>query len=211
MTVWRNAHSSPRRHPHGVRRGEPRCLLQLRLRHLRGRHRRLPHRFCHRFPTASAAATAAGTTATPAPGASTPAASTPAAPAPGTPAAGASDGPAAGSASPGAPDAPGTPAPPKPAPPADAGLPTKPGSDVTAKLVEALNAIDPAIVGGKPDQAVDRARNQCQAMYQFPKDRSKLVELADQRFTDAAHPQGFGPEKAEKIIDALRATLCPPA
>ncbi|WP_395293579.1 hypothetical protein ACF9IK_08185 [Kitasatospora hibisci] len=156
--------------------------------------------------TASPTASATGSSAAP-----TPEAPTPAAPSPGTPDAGASDGPAAGSTPPGAPDAPGTPAQPKPAPPADAGLPTKPGTDVTAKLVEALNAIDPAIVGGKPDQAVDRARNQCQAMYQFPKDRSKLVELADQRFTDAAHPQGFGPEKAEKIIDALRATLCPPA
>ncbi|MDY0809952.1 hypothetical protein [Kitasatospora purpeofusca] len=73
----------------------------------------------------------------------------------------------------------------------------------------ALDAIDPAIVGGKPEQAVDRARNQCQAMYQFPKDRAKLIDLANQRFTDPAHPQGFGAEKAEKILDALRTVLCP--
>ncbi|MEU8510071.1 hypothetical protein AB0C76_00595 [Kitasatospora sp. NPDC048722] len=89
-------------------------------------------------------------------------------------------------------------------------MPAKPGTDVTAKLVAALDAIDPAIVGGKPDQAVDRARSQCQSMYQFPKDKAKLVELADQRFTAPDHPQGFGPDKAAKINEALRATLCPP-
>ncbi|MET8543339.1 hypothetical protein ABZW03_22215, partial [Kitasatospora sp. NPDC004799] len=114
--------------------------------------------------------------------------------------------------SPPAPDAgaSGAPAPAKPAPPADAGLPAKPGDDLTAKLVSALDAIDPAIVGGKPDQAVDRARNQCQAMYQFPKDKQKLVELANQRFTSADHPQGFGADTAAKINEALLATLCPP-
>ncbi|MED7950148.1 hypothetical protein, partial [Streptomyces sp. BE303] len=115
--------------------------------------------------------------------------------------------------SPGAADSPGAPAsaPPKPAPPTDAGLPSKPAADVSAQLVAALDAIDPAIVGGKPEQAVDRARAQCQSMYQFPKDRAKLVELADQRFTTPDRPQGFGAEKAEKILDALRSTLCPPA
>ncbi|MGV9264509.1 hypothetical protein ACWDRR_07610 [Kitasatospora sp. NPDC003701] len=151
--------------------------------------------------TADATGTGAPTTAPTAAGPATPTA----------PATGSPDGPAPGSASPGAPDAPGAPAPSKPAPPADAGLPAKPGSDDTGRLVAALDAIDPAIVGGKPDQAVDRARNQCQSMYQFPKDRAKLVELANQRFTAPDHPQGFGAEKAEKILDALRATLCPPA
>ncbi|MFG2905627.1 hypothetical protein ACGF13_11275 [Kitasatospora sp. NPDC048286] len=104
----------------------------------------------------------------------------------------------------------GAPAPAKPAPPADAGLPAKPGTDLTAKLVSALDAIDPTIVDGKPDQAVDRARNQCQSIYQFPKDKQKLTELANQRFTSAAHPQGFGPDTAAKINEALLATLCPP-
>ncbi|MEU1420243.1 MULTISPECIES: hypothetical protein [unclassified Kitasatospora] len=167
-------------------------------------------------PTTPAAATASAP-GTPAPGGTADPSGTgaPATPtAPGAPATGSPDGPAPGStppATPDAPDAPATSAPPKPAPPADAGLPAKPGSADAAKLVAALDAIDPAIVGGKPDEAVDRARNQCQAMYQFPKDRAKLVELVNQRFTAPDHPQGFGAEKAEKIIDALRATLCPPA
>ncbi|MBD0689969.1 hypothetical protein, partial [Streptomyces sp. CBMA123] len=102
-------------------------------------------------------------------------------------------------------------APPKPAPPADAGLPAKPDADLTGKVVAALTAIDPAIVGGKPDQVVEQARKQCQAMYQHPKDKAKLAELASQYFTSPDHPQGFGPDTAAKIDDALRATLCPPA
>ncbi|MGW3041476.1 hypothetical protein ACWC9T_15870 [Kitasatospora sp. NPDC001159] len=101
-------------------------------------------------------------------------------------------------------------APAKPAPPADAGLPAKPDADVTGKVVAALKAIDPAIVGDKPDQVVEQARKQCQSMYQFPKDKAKLIELADQHFTSPDHPQGFGPDTAAKINDALRATLCPP-
>lgn len=207
MTVWRNAHSSPRRHPHGVRRGEPRCLfVRLGFERHRGRlphhtarrhHVRVGHPHPRRHRRYHRRADHGGRPDRPDHTRRAPA--------------GSPDGPASGSASPGAPDAPDTPAPPKPAPPADAGLPAKPGSDDTVRLVAALDAIDPAIVGGKPDQAVDRARNQCQSMYQFPKDRAKLVELANQRFTAPDHPQGFGTEKAEKILDALRATLCPPA
>ncbi|MEV7353490.1 hypothetical protein [Kitasatospora sp. NPDC091276] len=153
---------------------------------------------------AAASAPAPGTASTPpapeSPSASAPdPAASPSAPAPDSPSA-----PAPDSGSPGAP------APAKPTPPSDAGLPGKPGTDLTGKLVAALDAIDPAIVGGKPDQAVDRARNQCQALFQFPKDKSKLVELANQRFTSPDHPQGFGPDTAAKINDALRTTLCPP-
>lgn len=97
----------------------------------------------------------------------------------------------------------------KAAPPADAGLPAKPDAAVTAKLVAALAAIDKDIVDGKPDKAVDNARNQCQAIYNFPKDHAKLVDLTNHRFTSPTHPNGFGPETAEKILSAVQATLCP--
>ncbi|MEV4615359.1 hypothetical protein AB0K43_22630 [Kitasatospora sp. NPDC049258] len=96
----------------------------------------------------------------------------------------------------------------KPAPPSDAGLPPAPDGAATAKLIAALDAIDPEIVAGKPEKAVDAARNQCQAIFNFPKDRPKLVELTNQRFTSPAHPNGFGPEKADKILTALQSTLC---
>ncbi|WP_316524715.1 hypothetical protein [Kitasatospora brasiliensis] len=151
-------------------------------------------------PTASAAATASATAPS---DAATPTASAPGSAAP------TADG-ATGAPAPPA-DASGASAPAKPAPPADAGLPAKPNADLTTKLVAALDAIDPAIVGGKPDKAVDRARNQCQSIYQFPKDKQKLTDLANQRFTSSDHPQGFGPETAAKINEALLATLCPPA
>ncbi|MFD5461352.1 hypothetical protein ACFWIQ_00800 [Kitasatospora sp. NPDC127059] len=136
----------------------------------------------------------------------------------GAPSAGSST-PAPTTAAPSAPDAPASAsapgadgsAPAKPAPPADAGLPGKPDADLTGKVVAALTAIDPAIVGGKPDQVVEQARKQCQALYQYPKDKAKLAELAGQNFTSPEHPQGFGPDTAAKIDDALRATLCPPA
>ncbi|MEU9073446.1 hypothetical protein [Kitasatospora sp. NPDC048538] len=152
-------------------------------------------------PGATTAPTAPATTTAPSAGATDPAA----------PSAGATGAPAPATPSAPATDGGSTAAPAKPAPPADAGLPAKPDGGLTDKLVAALKAIDPAIVGDKPDQAVDRARNQCQAMYQFPKDKAKLVELANQRFTSPDHPQGFGPDTAAKINDALRATLCPPA
>ncbi|MEV7780317.1 hypothetical protein [Kitasatospora sp. NPDC088351] len=154
-------------------------------------------------PAASTTPDASAPTSAPAGDATTP---PPPAPATGSP-----DTPATDAASPPPPGTPDAPAASKPAPPADAGLPTKPDAGLTTRLVAALDAIDPAIVGGKPEQAVDRARNQCQSMYQFPKDRAKLVELVNQRFTAPDHPQGFGGEKAEKILDALRTTLCPPA
>lgn len=140
-------------------------------------------------PTVAATATAGATAEATAPAPTTAAPSAPSAPA-STPS---SDGSA----------------PAKPAPPADAGLPAKPDADLTGKVVAALNAIDPAIVGGKPDQVVEQARKQCQALYQFPKDKAKLAELASQHFTSPEHPQGFGPDTAAKIDDALRATLCP--
>ncbi|MDH6124697.1 hypothetical protein [Kitasatospora sp. GP82] len=100
-------------------------------------------------------------------------------------------------------------APAKPAAPSDAGLPPKPDSATVTKLVAALDAIDPDIVSGRPDQAVDRARSQCQAIYNFPKDKAKLIDLTNQRFTSSKHPDGFGAEKAEKILAAVQADVCP--
>ncbi|WP_052682054.1 hypothetical protein [Saccharothrix sp. ST-888] len=121
----------------------------------------------------------------------------------------ASDASAAQPASPGS-AAPGdSTAPAKPAPPSDAGLPPKPDAPGVAKLVAALDAIDPDIVAGQPDKAVDRARNQCQSIYDFPKDRAKLIDLTNQRFTSPKHPDGFGADKAEKILTALQTTICP--
>ncbi|MEV7599347.1 hypothetical protein AB0O91_18395 [Kitasatospora sp. NPDC089797] len=120
--------------------------------------------------------------------------------------------PAPAASAPSGTSAPGTDgsAPAKPAPPTGAGLPAEPDADLAGKIVAALNTIDPAIVGGKPDQVAEQARKQCQAMYQYPKDKAKLAELAKQNFSLPGHAQDFGPDTAAKIDDALRATLCPP-
>ncbi|MEV8097036.1 hypothetical protein [Kitasatospora sp. NPDC085879] len=108
-------------------------------------------------------------------------------------------------------DAAAAPAPtgPKPAPPSDAGLPAKPDTDTAAKLVAALKALNPDIVSAGPEKTVEAARKECQAVYNYPKDHAKLVELTGSTFTSAAHPQGFGPEVSEKILAAVQASgLC---
>ncbi|MFE3106298.1 DUF732 domain-containing protein [Kitasatospora indigofera] len=149
--------------------------------------------------------------AAPAPSTATPASSGPAAP-PSSPTSPAADAPGSAPASPGDP-APADPAAPaataKPSPPADAGLPPKPDSALLAKLVGALDAIDRDIVAGDPDKAAERARNTCQDIYRYPKDKAKLVDLTNQRFTSAKHPSGWGPEQAAKILEAVRSAVCP--
>ncbi|MGI9000697.1 MAG: hypothetical protein ACR2GH_03430 [Pseudonocardia sp.] len=54
---------------------------------------------------------------------------------------------------------------------AQQGIPPEPGPDVVAALVADLDAIDPDIVHGKPDKAVNRGRNQCSSVRQFPTSR----------------------------------------
>ncbi|MGA4544637.1 hypothetical protein ACPA54_32060 [Uniformispora flossi] len=93
--------------------------------------------------------------------------------------------------------------------PAATGVPPKPDAATQAKYIAALNAIDPAIVSGKEDKAVSRGRDQCTSIGQDPKDRAKLVGLANQRFTAPTHPDGFGAATAEKILDVVHQYICP--
>ncbi|MGW1637770.1 hypothetical protein [Streptomyces lavendulae] len=89
------------------------------------------------------------------------------------------------------------------------GIPPKPDAATQAKYIAALTAIDPDIVNTKPDKAVDRGRNQCETIANFPKDDQKQIDLTNQRFTSPNHPDGFGPAKAAKIRDAVHTHLCP--
>ena len=75
-------------------------------------------------------------------------------------------------------------------------------------FVKALDAIDPAIVDGKPEKAYDRGRNQCDTIKSNP-DRAKQLEFARQRFTSPKHPDGFPPATVEKILGAVKTHLCP--
>lgn len=89
------------------------------------------------------------------------------------------------------------------------GIPPKPDAGTQAKYIAALTAIDPDIVNTKPDKAVDRGRNQCETIANFPKDDQKQIDLTNQRFTSPNHPDGFGPAKAARIRDAVHTHLCP--
>ncbi|MEV7212618.1 DUF732 domain-containing protein [Kitasatospora cineracea] len=88
------------------------------------------------------------------------------------------------------------------------GLPPKPDEAAVAKYVAALDAIDKDIVHGKPDTAVSRGRDECSSIGQG-KAEDELVQLAIKRFTSPDHPQGFGPGKAAKILEAVHANICP--
>jgi hypothetical protein len=92
---------------------------------------------------------------------------------------------------------------------ADAGIPPKPDANTEAAYIDALMAIDPDIVHGKPDAAVNRGRNQCSSVHQSPNDRAKLVQLATKRFSSPDHPDGFGSAVAAQILDVARKYPCP--
>ncbi|GHF77604.1 hypothetical protein GCM10018790_64660 [Kitasatospora xanthocidica] len=89
------------------------------------------------------------------------------------------------------------------------GLPPKPDEATTAKYLAALIAIDPEIVGDKPDRAVSRGRDQCSSVAQHPHDTAGLVKLTNQRFTSPKHPEGLGDAKSTRILAAVRAHVCP--
>ncbi len=88
------------------------------------------------------------------------------------------------------------------------GLPPKPDAATTAAYIAALDAIDPDIVHGKPDTAVSRGRDQCSSISQH-KTPDELTKLVIQRFSSPTHPQGFGPEKAGKILEVVHTHICP--
>jgi hypothetical protein len=91
----------------------------------------------------------------------------------------------------------------------EAGIPPKPDAASSDAYIEALTAIDPDIVHGKPDKAISRGRNQCSSIKDHPSDQARLIQLAGVRFTSPNHPDGFGPIKSEKIVEAVRTHLCP--
>ncbi|MGR7002418.1 hypothetical protein ACU686_37750 [Yinghuangia aomiensis] len=56
---------------------------------------------------------------------------------------------------------------------------------------------------------MSRGRDPCASIGQDPKDRAKLVGLANQRFTAPTHPDGFGAATAEKTLDVVHQYICP--
>jgi len=91
---------------------------------------------------------------------------------------------------------------------ADAGIPADPDPATRAAYIKDLDAIDRDIVHGKSDKAVRRGLNQCSSMKEI-KDRQKLIQLTDQRFSSPDHPDGHGAATAAKILDVVHERLCP--
>lgn len=91
---------------------------------------------------------------------------------------------------------------------AEAGIPPEPDTATWRRYINALKAINPDIVHGKEEKAVDRGRNQCSSFKKHT-DRAKLVDLTNQRFTSPDHPEGFGLSTASLILDVVHEHLCP--
>lgn len=88
------------------------------------------------------------------------------------------------------------------------GIPTEPDQATADAYIAALNAIDPRIVGGDVEQAIDRGRDACStitdASGQMPD-----VDAVNLRFTSPDAPTGWSPEIAEQILTVVRQHLCP--
>ncbi|RGC68419.1 hypothetical protein C5N14_13615 [Micromonospora sp. MW-13] len=91
-----------------------------------------------------------------------------------------------------------------------AGIPPKPDQATADAYLAALRKIDPEIVGDKdPDRIIDRGRDQCSSIKEWPDDEAKLIKFANTRFTSPDHPEGFGATKAKKINEVVRKYICP--
>lgn len=99
---------------------------------------------------------------------------------------------------------------PSSAAPPPAAVVSAPDAEHRAAYLQALDRIDPDIVHGRPDTAVSRGRDLCQKTTQEWVDgRAQIVKQAEERFSSPDHPDGFGPAKAARIVDAARQGLCP--
>lgn len=90
---------------------------------------------------------------------------------------------------------------------AEAGLPD-PTDEQRKAFVAALNAIKTDIVHGKPDKAASRGINQCGSI-KDGHDETKLIELANSRFSSPSAPEGHGLDIAKQINAAAHKHLCP--
>lgn len=91
-----------------------------------------------------------------------------------------------------------------------AGIPPKPDETTAQAYLADLRAIDPAIVDeDNPSKTINRGRDQCSSVKSSPTDQAKLVDLTNKRFVAVGHSEGFGLEKAERILAAVRKHICP--
>lgn len=75
--------------------------------------------------------------------------------------------------------------------------------------IDGLDAINPDIVHGKEEKAVDRGRDQCTTVREHPEDQDLLVEYTNKRFTSPTHPEGHGAATSAQILSLVRKYICP--
>ncbi|HEX5597037.1 MAG TPA: hypothetical protein VFX61_13630 [Micromonosporaceae bacterium] len=93
--------------------------------------------------------------------------------------------------------------------PAEAGMIPTPDPATRDSYIAALEAIDPDIVHGRTEKAVNRGRDLCTTIKYHSNDHERLVNETRKRFTSHRHPRGFGKQKAEQILAAVRRYICP--
>jgi hypothetical protein len=90
-----------------------------------------------------------------------------------------------------------------------AGIAPEPDAATADAYLAALDAIDPEIDGNDPESAISRGRDTCRTIHDHPDDRAEQIEQTNQLFTHPDHPDGWGPETAEQILDTTHEHLCP--
>lgn len=90
------------------------------------------------------------------------------------------------------------------------GIPPEPDQETADAYIAALNAIDPRIVSGDVEQAIDRGRDACSTITDTSGQLSDLDAIS-LRFTSPDAPEGWSPEIAGQILDVVRQHLCPEA
>ncbi|WP_436772051.1 DUF732 domain-containing protein [Yinghuangia sp. YIM S09857] len=89
---------------------------------------------------------------------------------------------------------------------AAAGIPPAPDAATQAAYAADLNKINPKIVDGKTERAVDRGRNVCSDLANG-KDHAKVIENLQYRFGSGALT--ISDTEAEKILTAITTHICP--
>ncbi len=91
----------------------------------------------------------------------------------------------------------------------EAGIPPEPDAATADAYIAALDAINPQIDKDDPESAINRGRDTCRTIHDHPDDRAHQTEQTNLRFTHPDHPDGWGLDVAEQILDAVHENLCP--
>lgn len=92
----------------------------------------------------------------------------------------------------------------------DSDIPPVPDQETAAAYLADLERINQEIVEDRdPTALINRGRDQCTAVKEWPGDEAKWIDLANQRFTSPEHPEGLGEVTAARILKVVRKRICP--